>query len=136
MSKFPGRKLEFAIGVEGTNIVAQVTALGEVGSSRGLIDGSAYGDDWMDYVTGQQDGDEVPITLAYDPADEDHMDLVEIYDGGEQETFHLIHEDAGFHVSFPALVTACSRGGARDGLLVLNATLKILNPGVEDVSSS
>jgi hypothetical protein len=45
------------------------------------------------------------------------------------------HATAAFHVGFSALVTRFERGGAKDGLLVAAATLKILNPGVEDITS-
>jgi len=87
-------------------------------------------------VVGQQDGTEVEVTLAYDPAGTGHAELQAAYDGGEPETFEMEHAAAGFHVTFPALVTKFERGGDKDGLLVAMATLKILNPGVEDVTSS
>lgn len=44
------------------------------------------------------------------------------------------HTGAGFHVQFPAVVTALARGGEREGLLHMTATLKILQPGVQDVT--
>lgn len=135
MTKYAGRELVLSIGAVPTT-VGQVTTLGNAGSSRDLIDASAYGDDWKDYVVGQQDGNEVEVGIAYDPADSGHTALKTAYDGGEPEDFEMEHADAGFHVGFSALVTKFERGGERDGLLVLNATLKILSPGVEDIESS
>lgn len=135
MSKYAGRELVLLIGSPSAVEVGQVTAVDPAGSSRNLIDASAYGDDWMDYVVGQQDGDEMNLVIAYDPVDTEHQAVIDAYDAGTEEHFELQLAAASFHIGFPALVTKCSRGAARDGLLTLNATLKILNPGVEDVTS-
>mgnify|MGYP001551660581 CR=1 FL=1 len=134
MSKYAGRELVLLIG-DAAQEIGQVTSLGNAGSSRNLIDASAYGDDWMDYVVGQQDGSEVDLELAYDPTNTQHIALIDAYDGGESTHFEMKHEAAGFHIGFPALVTKCERGAERDGLLTLDATLKILSPGVEDIDS-
>jgi hypothetical protein len=115
--------------------VGQVTSLGNAGSSRELIDASTYGDDWKDFVVGQQDGSEIEVEVAYDPADAGHTALIATYDGGEPDDFEMEHEDASFHVTFPALITRLERGAPRDGLLTMALTLKILNPGVSDVTS-
>lgn len=114
------------------NTIGQVTALGNAGSSRDLIDASAYGDSYKDYVVGQQDGAEVEIELALDPADASHVALKGAYDAGTKTYFGMRHAAAAFDVAFPALVTAFERGAERDGLLAASATLKILNPGVTD----
>lgn len=135
MGKFAGRELVLSIGATPAP-VGQVTALGDAGSSRDLIDASAYGEDWKDYVVGQQDGSEVEVDIAYDPARDDHAALLTAYNGGEPEAFEMEHEDAGFHVGFTALVTKCERGAPRDGLLHMAATLKILAPGVTDFEES
>ena len=135
MTKYAGRSLVLSIG-SSPQTVGQVTTLGMAGSSRDLIDASAYGDDWKDYVVGQQDGNELEVEIAYDPADNGHAAVKTAYDAGTPEDFEMEHAESGFHVGFAALVTKCERGGERDGLLRMNATLKILNPGVEDISSS
>lgn len=114
------------------NQIASVTALGEAGSTRELIDASAYGDDDKDYVVGQKDGSEMELVLALDPADTGHIALKGAYDAGTKTTFGMRHVESAFDVAFPALVTAYSRGAERDGLLRATATLKILAPGVTD----
>lgn len=114
------------------NSVGQVTALGEAGSSRDLIDASAYGDAWKDYVVGQQDGAEVDVEIAYDPADTGHIALKTAYDAGTSTLFGMNHVASAFDIAFSALVTKLTRGGDRDGVLKLSASLKILNPGVTD----
>lgn len=132
MAKYAGRELVLTIGITDVT-VGQVTSLGSVGSQRDLIDASAYGDDWKDYVVGQQDGNEVEIGLAYDPADSGQDAMETAYGAGTSTHFELVHTTAGFHVQFEALVTKWERGGDRDGLLTATAALKILNPGVSDV---
>lgn len=135
MAKHPGRKLVLSIGPTPT-VIGQVTAMGPAGSSRDLIDASAYGDEWKDYVVGQQDGSEMEVTVALDPANTGQTALKTAYDAGTSTDFEMEHADAGFHVGFPALVTKLERGGEKDGLLQMMTTLKILNPGVEDIESS
>jgi hypothetical protein len=136
MTKYAGRGLVLVLAGSSPETVGQVTSLGNAGSSRDLIDASAYGNDWKDYVVGQQDGSEIEVEIAYDPADAGHAALIAAYDAGTPEDFEMEHADSGFHVGFPALVTKCERGAERDGLLRLATTLKILNPGVQDIESS
>lgn len=136
MTKYAGRGLTISVGTSGNTVGQVVSGLEGAGSTRGLTDASAYGDDWTDWVSGQQDGSTMDLVIAYDPDDDDQNSLVSTYDGGAPEDFWLDHDEAGFHVTFPALLTACTRGGPRDGLLSLAITLKILNPGVSDVASS
>lgn len=131
MAKYAARSLVLSIGA---NPVAQVTAMGQVGSTRDLIDASAYGDDWKSYVLGQQDGDEVAITLAYDPSDTEHTALKTAYDTAAETSFGLSHAESAFDVTFTAIVTNFTRGGDIGGLLQADATLKIIEPGVVDAS--
>jgi hypothetical protein len=114
------------------NAVAQVTALGPAGSARALIDASCYGDLFTDWVTGQMDGSEVDVELAMDPALASHVSLKNAYIAGVPITFGMTHILSAFDIAFPALITKYERGGAKDGLLATNSTLKILNPGVTD----
>lgn len=137
MTKYAGRQLELLIGDGGNPesfaVVGQVTSLGEAGSSRDLIEASAYGDDWKDYIVGQQDGAELEVRVAYDPANAQHDAIQAAYNNATKRNFQLRHTPAGFHVQFPAYVTELTRGAERDGLLQLSATLKIVAPGVTDL---
>lgn len=132
MAKEPARKLIFSIGATPTPI-GHVTALGNAGSSRELIEASEYGDDFKDYVVGQQDGDEMEVSVALDEADAGQTALKTAYAAGTSTDFEMEHTDAAFHIGFPALITALNRGGELNGLLVMVVTLKILSPGVEDL---
>jgi len=131
MTKYAGRGLTVAIDGEPAG---QLTAFGEVGSSRDLIDASAFGDDWKDYVVAQQDGDEVNFTFAYDPALQGHQDFVAAYDAGDIVTITLAHADAGMDLDVTGIVTALSRGAELGGLLQMSGTFKITNPGVVEGS--
>lgn len=134
MTKYAGRGL--SVDFEGTP-VGQLTAFGEVGSTRDLIDASAYGDDWKDFVTGQQDGVEVNATIAYDPADSGHGDIVDSYnnDPDAVTTWTLNHTASGFSADISARITQLTRGGELGGLFQMSVTLKIVNPGVVDGGS-
>jgi hypothetical protein len=116
--------------------VGQLTAFGNPGSSRELIDASAYGEEWKDFVLGQQDGDEVEGTVAYDPTDAGHADILDTYnnDPDAVTTWNLTHADAGVDFDIAARITAVNRGGALGDLLQMNFTLKIVEPGVTDNS--
>jgi len=114
------------------NAVGQVTAVGEAGSSRDLIDASAYGDAWKDYVVGQQDGEAVPFEVALDPASTGHLAVKTAYLAGVPITFGMTHVASAFDIAFPALITKWARGGDLDGLMKGMGEMKILNPGVTD----
>lgn len=133
MTKYAGRGI--VVSFEGTPI-GQLTAFGEPGSTRDLIDASAYGDDWKDYVLGQQDGNEVQGTIAYDPADSGHGDMVDFYNNSPDTiaTVNIAHATSGFDADISCRLTALSRGGELGGLLQLSFTLKIVDPGVVDNS--
>lgn len=133
MGKFAARSL--VLSLDGDTVGQILSGLEGIGSSRDLIDASAYGDDWKDYVSGQQDGSELDLTIAYDPADSAQGAIKDLYDSGDEGTFEVEQESSGLAITFPALVTECMRGGARDGLLEMSVKLKILNPGVTDIES-
>lgn len=114
------------------NTLTQSLTLGDTGSSRELIDASAYGDAYKDYVTGQQDGAELEIELSLDPADASHAGLKAAYDAGVKAYFVMKHAASGLDIGFPAMVTSYARGGERDGLLHVTASLKVIAPGVTD----
>jgi hypothetical protein len=114
------------------NLVGQVTTLDTAGSSRDLIDASAYGDPWKDYVVGQQDGDEIALEVALDNTSTGHVAVKAAYDAGLPIRFGMTHTAAGFDIAFPAYVTKWSRGGDLAGVMKGVGTLKVVNPGVTD----
>jgi hypothetical protein len=112
--------------------VGQVTTLGNAGSTRDLIDASAYGDPWKDYVVGQQDGTEVDVEVALDPALASQTAVRTAYAAGVSITFGMNHVASAFDIAFPGILTKFERGGERDGIMMGAATIKVLNPGVTD----
>jgi hypothetical protein len=114
------------------NPVGQVTTLGTAGSSRDLIDASAYGDAWKDYVVGQQDGSEVDVEVALDNISTGHVAMKTAYDAGTSTRFGMTHTASGFDIAFPAFITKWERGGDLDGVMKGVGTLKIINPGTTD----
>lgn len=131
MTKYAGRGIVVSLDAVP---IGQLREFGEVGSSRALIEASAYGDDWADYVLGLQDGDEVNYTIAYDPVDAGHLAWIDAYNAAEEITLNVAHADSGFDVYVTCLINAMRRGGALDGLLAMSGTLKIREPGVVDAS--
>lgn len=133
MTKYAARGLSFEF--EG-QAVGQLTEFGEVGSARDLIDASAYGDDWKDYVTGQQDGTAVPAVIAYDPDDGGHQAIIDSYENSPDDvvTFTATHAASGASWDIVCRITSVSRGGQLGDLLKLNVGLKIVDPGVVEGS--
>lgn len=129
MTKYAARGL--SLDFEGTPI-GQLTQFGTFGSSRDLIDASAYGDDWKDYVLGQQDGDEVSAVIAYDPDDSGHESIITSYDSSPDATvvFTATHGPTSASWDITCRITSLSRGGQLGDLLMLNVGLKIVDPGV------
>ncbi len=129
MTKRAGRGLTVEFN---GSAVGQLTAFGEVGSQRALIDASAYGDDWKDYVLGQQDGVEVNLVLAYDPAETAHTAIVTDFNSNPDavNVWTVAHADASWEDDVSARTTQITRGGALDGLFQMSVTIKIVEPGV------
>lgn len=119
--------------------VGQIMSLTEVGSERALIDVSAHGDSWADFVVGRQEGTEVELVVAYDPADAQHVAIKADYDAATPvaRNYQLQHPSFGTHaLQFPALPTKYSEEATDDGAYEMHATLKIVNPGVSVVVPS
>lgn len=128
MAKYSGRGIVFQ---RERSTLAQVLDVGKVGFSRDLIDGSAYGDDWKDWLVGQKDGDEVAVRIAIDPALPEQETLRGDADSVDAVDYQLYHAESGWWVNVPAIITAFSEGASLGEVLEINLTLKIVNPGVE-----
>ena len=119
--------------------VAQIMSLGPVGSERNLIDVSAHGDQWADFVVGRQEGNEVELTIAYDPADAQHTAIKTDYDAVTPATrnYQLQHSAFATHaLQFPAYVTKYEEEATDDGAYEAHVTFKIVSPGVSVVTPS
>jgi len=129
MTKYSGRTLD--VDVDGTP-AGQMTSLAPFGSTRNLIDASVYNEEWTDFVTGLQDGDEVDATFARDPADTGQDALITAYTTTSDTpvVLTITHGGSGEGFTVTALITALAYGSPLDGLYTLNTTLKIVNPGV------
>lgn len=129
MTKFSGRTL--SVEVNGSP-AGQMRSFGAFGSTRNLVDASVYNEDWTDFVTGLQDGDEVDAVFARDPADAGQGDVIDVYTNSSDTpaTITATHEGSGESFTITALVTKLSYESPLDGLYMLNTTLKIVNPGV------
>ena len=102
-----------------------------VGSERTLVDASAYGDQWMDWLVTQQDGVEWTMTLAYDPADAVHVLLKSDYDTPAANTWiRASHALSDFRYNITNVLRGFSINPTRDGLLEAVMTFKVVNPGV------
>lgn len=127
MTKYAGRGIVVSVGA---TPLGQLLDFGEIGNTRDLIDVSAYGDEWKDYLGGLRDGTEVSGVVAYDPADSGHLALLAA-DDGDPHTFSLDHADASENLDFTGVITQITRGGSLGGAFQMSFTIKIVNPGVE-----
>lgn len=132
--KYAARSL--TIDFEGQPI-GNVTSFGKFGSTRDLIDASAYNEDDKSYVTGQRDGTELPIVIAYDPDDTGHASVEDAYDNNPDDTvvFTVTHVPTGAAWDITCILTGVERGGQLGELLQLDVGAKIVSPGVERVAS-
>lgn len=114
------------------NPIDQVRSFAPFGSTRALIDASVYGEDWTSTVLGLQDGDEVAIVCAFDPTSTTQQAIITAYDTAPDTpvTFTATHTDAGMAYDINCIITAVAWDAPLDGLLALNVTIKIVNPGV------
>jgi hypothetical protein len=119
--------------------VGQIMSLNEVGSERNLIDVSAHGDSWSDFVVGRQEGTEVELVIAFDPADAQHVALKADYDAVTPvaKNYELQHPSfATRAIRFPGLPTKYAEEATDDGAYEAHVTLKIVSPGLSVVTPS
>ena len=133
MPKYPGYKMVLSRNTTGSTYVTvgQVLDIGDVGSTRALIDVTAYGDDWSDFLSGIQEGSEMSIRVALDPADSQHTALKDDYDNNVgPKKFHLEHPDHTQGLELTATQTSYVRRFPMDGAYEAVIGLKIVDPGV------
>ena len=119
--------------------VAQIMSIGPVGSERALIDVSAHGDQWADFVTGRQEGDAVDIVISFDPNDSQHVGLKTDYDATTPvaRNYQLQHPSFTTRaLQFPGLIMKYEEEATDAGAYEAHVTFKIVNPGVSVVTPS
>jgi len=119
--------------------VGQIMSLSAVGSNRNLIDVSAHGDPWTDFIPGRQDGTEVTLSVSFDPADAQHVAIKTDYDATvpTARNYQLQHPAfATRALQFPAFVTQYEEEATDDDAYEMHCTLKIVSPGVSVVTPS
>jgi hypothetical protein len=113
--------------------VGQIGSIGPVGSERALIDVSAHGDVWADFLPGRQEGTEVELIIFLDPADAQHVAIKADYDSSSQtaRNYQLQHPNYSTRcVQFPAIVTAYEEEATDDGAYEAHVTFKVVSPGL------
>lgn len=138
MAKFAGRSaiLKVGDGVTPTETFTEVPQVGNIeafGSERDLIDASSYGDDFKDYVLGQQDGSELSLTLQYDPTLATHASLKADYDAATRRNFQIEFPEVTTSFQFTSILRVFTTMPALDGLWEATVTLKIVEPGVTEL---
>src|SRR5262245_48997702 len=119
--------------------VGQIMSLSEVGSERNLIDVSAHGDSWADFVAGRQEGTEVELVIAFDPADAQHVALKTDYDASTpvSRNYELQHPAfASRAIRFPGLPIKYAEEATDDGAYEAHVTFKTVCPGLSVVTPS
>lgn len=133
MTKYGARSTTFDFN---GSPIDQVRSFAAFGSSRAQIDASVYGEDWTSTVLGLQDGDEVAIVCAFDPASTTQGAIETAYNTAPDTpvVFTATHTDSGMSKDINCIITALAWDPPLDGLLAMNLTIKIVNPGVVDGS--
>jgi hypothetical protein len=133
-------KQNAALGVgTGTyNTVSQIGTVTAVGSSRALIDVSAHGDAWADFLPGRQEGSEVTLTVMWDPTITTHTNMKSDYDSVAVAIryYELQHPNWASAYRFPAVTSQWEVEATDDGAMEAHITLKIITPGVSTVTPS
>lgn len=120
------------------NTVSQIQTVTAVGSERALIDVSAHGDMWADFLSGRQEGNSVELTVMWDSTITTHQNLKTDYDATTQVAryYELQHPSWATAYRFPSIVTQWDVEATDDGAMEAHISLKIVNPGVSSVTPS
>lgn len=101
-----------------------------LGGALAQFDQSSYGDVWMDFGAGQKEGNEVTMTMQYDPAATSHTNLGTDADAGS--TMYIQAEHTPSNRKFRVTATGLGKqvNPDRTGSMLLLITFKIVSPGV------
>jgi hypothetical protein len=101
-----------------------------LGGTNATFDQSAYGDVWMDFGAGQKEGDEVTMTLQYDPANTAHTNLKTDSDNGATMWIQAEHTPSNRKFRTTGTGLGARIIPDRTGSLGLEIHFKIVSPGV------
>jgi hypothetical protein len=120
------------------NTVTQIGTVTAVGSTRALIDVSAHGDLWADFLPGRQEGSEVTLTVMWDSTITTHTNMKADYDSTAVAIryYELQHPNWVQAYRFPAITSTWEVEATDDGAMEAHITLKIVTPGVSSVTPS
>jgi len=106
--------------------IPQVTRVGTVGQSRGLIDTTDLSSSAREYKKAIKDGQEIAMSIHYDPDDTVHAGLRADNDAETARNFRVTLTDSPAQtISFAALVTNWTVTNIEiDNVLTLEVTLK------------
>jgi hypothetical protein len=133
-------KQNAALGVAtGTyNTVTQIGTVTAVGSARALIDVSAHGDAWSDFLPGRQEGNEITLTVLWDPTITTHTNMKSDYDSVAVAIryYELQHPNWASAYRFPVVTSQWEIEATDDAGMESHITFKIITPGVSTVTPS
>jgi len=133
-------KQNAALGVAtGTyNTVTQINTISAVGSNRGLIDVSAHGDLWSDFLPGRQEGLEVTLNVLWDPTITTHTNMKSDYDSVAVALryYELQHPNWASAYRFPVVTSQWEIEATDAAGMEAHVTFKIVTPGVSSVTPS
>ena len=120
------------------NTVQQINSVSAVGSTRALIDVSAHGDTWADFLPGRQEGTEVTLTVMWDSTLTPHSNMKADYDSVAVAVryYELQHPNWATAYRFPTITSQWEVEATDDGAMEAHVTLKIISPGVTSVTPS
>jgi hypothetical protein len=101
-----------------------------LGGQNSQFDQSSYGDPWMDFGAGQKEGDEVTMTLQYDPANTAHTNLKTDSDAGSTMYIQADHSPSNRKFRTTGTGLGARVVPDRTGSLALEIRYKIVSPGV------
>lgn len=106
--------------------IPQITDLGVVGQDRGLIDVTNLSSTAREYKKAIKDGQELQITIQYDPDDAQHTGLRTDNNAETARSFRVTLTDSPAQtITFSGLVTNWSITNISiDNVLTLNVTIK------------
>lgn len=120
------------------NTLSQINSISAVGSARALIDVSAHGDTWSDFLPGRQEGAEVTLNVLWDPTVTTHTNMKSDYDSVSVAIryYELQHPNWASAYRFPVITSQWEVEATDDAGMEAHITFKIITPGVSSVTPS
>ncbi len=109
--------------------IALVRELGEITSTRDLVDATTYEDDYRSNIAGLKDSGEFSLTLIFDQTDDAQAQFVTDFESGDLTDYEIRFPTANADIaSFSGIISNIGVAMPMEDLIVRTVAIKVEGP--------